>query len=323
MKLRPTGPTDPAEYDRLGLGPLPTTASAERLYLDMVKRAVANILYEDPPAYFYDGQSDPVVAEKFELSRRVLGEDAPPLAHTMIGIRRLDNIAQCVEDILSNDVPGDMLEAGVLRGGAAIFLAACLRVHGALDRRVFLCDTFQPQRPMPAPVKLFLRAVACLPGLACQRRLLLWGQSLVKDKRFPEMREPSDQLVRFVLWTLRHVHLMKNPASGGLSEVKSNFAKYGLLSDRIVFLKGMFADTFPSAPFTQLALIRLDGDTYESTHDCLLHLYPKLSAGGYCIIDDYNSFPDCKLAVTQYRQQNQIRDEIIPIDNLAVFWKKS
>ncbi len=253
---------------------------------------------------------------------RVLGEDWPPLAHTMVGIRRLDNIAHCVEEILANNVPGDMLEPACCAAGRQSFWRPACACTGA-DRRVFVCDTFQQQRPMPVPVKLLLRAVAHIPGLACQRRLLKWGQSLVKDKSFPEMGEPSDQLVRFVLWTMRHVHLMKNLASGGLPDVQSNFAKYGLLSDRIVFLKGMFADTLPSAPFTQLALIRLDGDTYESTRDCLVHLYPKLSAGGYCVIDDYNSFPDCKLAVTQYREQNQIRDEIIPIDHLAGFGRKA
>jgi hypothetical protein len=323
MRPRHSEPTDPREYDDLGLGALPATATAEQLYLDVVKRAVSNILYEDPPAFFYDGKSAPVVAEKFELSRRVLGEDAPPLAHTMIGIRRLDNIAHCVEEILSNDVPGDMLEAGVLRGGAAIFLAACLRVHGALDRRVFVCDSFQQRPPAPWPVRLFLQALAHVPGLQWQRRLVRWGQSLAKDKRFPDMRQPSDQLTRFVMWTARHLNLLKDFGGGGLAEVRSNFAKYGLLSDRLVFLKGMFADTFPTAPITRLALVRLDGDTYESTRDCLVNLYPKLSQGGYCIVDDYNSFPDCKLAVTEYREQNQISDEIVAIDNLAVFWKKS
>jgi Macrocin-O-methyltransferase (TylF) len=323
MRPRQNEPTDPSEYDKYGLGPLPATATAQQLYIDIVKRAVANILYEDPPVFFYDGTTEPVVAGRFDLSRRVLGEDGPSLAHTMIGTRRLDNIAKCVEDVLTNNIPGDVIEAGVLRGGSAIFLSACLRAHGSLDRRVFICDSFLQPAPIPLFVRLFLPVIAAIPWLGWQRRLLLWGQSLVKTKSFPDVRQPSEQLTRFVMWMARHMRLMRKFKEGGLDEVRSNFAKYGLLSERIVILKGMFSDTLPTAPIDRLALIRLDGDTYESTRDGLIHLYPKLSAGGYCIIDDYNSFPDCKFAVNEYRERNHIKDEIITIDKLAVFWKKS
>src|SRR5438128_26134 len=84
--------TQPEEYAELGLGPLPPGAPAVDLYLDMVKRAVANILYEDVP-FFFDGAGDeePVIANAFSLQRRVMGEDTPSAAHTMIGVRRLEN----------------------------------------------------------------------------------------------------------------------------------------------------------------------------------------------------------------------------------------
>ena len=72
-----------------------------------------------------------------------------------------------------------------------------------------------------------------------------------------------------------------------LDQVKSNFAKYGLLDNQVRFLKGWFRDTLPNAPVEQLAIIRLDGDMYESTMEALVHLYPKLSRGGYSIVDDY------------------------------------
>jgi predicted O-methyltransferase YrrM len=78
-------------------------------------------------------------------------------------------------------------------------------------------------------------------------------------------------------------------------DVERNFAKYGLLDDRVVFLQGWFKDTLPSAPIGKIALLRLDGDMYESTMDALQNLYPKLSPGGYCIIDDF--FGPCRLAV--------------------------
>ena len=165
-----------------------------------MKRAVANILYEDPPAFFYDGKADPVMAEKFDLSRRVMGEDAPPLAHSMIGIRRLDNIASCVDDILANNVPGDVLEAGVLRGGAAIFLAACLRAPRRLGSpRVRLRHVVNGASQFPALVRLFLPARGACRASPGTDGWCGGGSRRSKAKSFPEMREPSDQLTRFVM----------------------------------------------------------------------------------------------------------------------------
>ena len=118
---------------------------------------------------------------------------------------------------------------------------------------------------------------------------------------------------------------MKNFAGGGLAEVRSNFAKYGLLSDRIVFLKGMFADDFPTAPFTRLALI-----TARRRH---LRKHPRLPGpslsrscrrAAIASSTTTTAFPIAGWRSTEYRQQNQIRDEIMAIDQLwRVFWKKS
>ncbi|MEZ6131754.1 MAG: TylF/MycF family methyltransferase [Planctomycetaceae bacterium] len=108
-----------------------------------------------------------------------------------------------------------------------------------------------------------------------------------------------------------------------LEEVQENFRRYGLLDDQVQFLKGWFKDTLPAAPITQLAVARLDGDMYESTMDALVNLWPKLSVGGYLIIDDYNGVPMCKEAVDDFRAQHSITDEIQKIDWTGVFWKRS
>lgn len=65
-----------------------------------------------------------------------------------------------------------------------------------------------------------------------------------------------------------------------LEQVKANFARYGLLDDQVQYLKGWFKDTLPSAPIKKLAVLRLDGDMYESTMDALSALYHRLSVGG-------------------------------------------
>jgi O-methyltransferase len=104
--------------------------------------------------------------------------------------------------------------------------------------------------------------------------------------------------------------------------VKQNFEKYGLLDDQVCFLKGWFRDTLRSAPIKELAVVRLDGDMYESTMDALTALYPKLSQGGYLIVDDYG-LAGCKRAVDDYRHAEKISDEILPIDECAVYWQRS
>lgn len=106
-----------------------------------------------------------------------------------------------------------------------------------------------------------------------------------------------------------------------LEQVQANFDRFGLLDDQVRFLKGWFCDTLPTAPVGRLALLRMDGDLYSSTMDALKNLYPKMSPGGYVIVDDYKSWPACQRAVDEYRQEHGIHAEIVDIDAQAVYWQ--
>lgn len=106
-------------------------------------------------------------------------------------------------------------------------------------------------------------------------------------------------------------------------QVKENFKRFDLLDDKVIFLKGWFKDTLPSAPIEELAVVRLDGDMYESTMDGLKNLYPKLSPGGFLIVDDYGVIPACRKAVHDYRTKNGITEDIIDIDGSGHYWRKS
>jgi len=106
------------------------------------------------------------------------------------------------------------------------------------------------------------------------------------------------------------------------AEVRRNFERYGLLDDRVCFLPGWFKDTLPEAPIDSLAILRLDGDLYESTIQALEALYPRLSGRGYCIIDDYHMLKPCEKAVTDYRTTHEISSEIVDIDGSAIYWRK-
>jgi O-methyltransferase len=218
---------------------------------------------------------------EYDPKKRMLGHDYPAEAETMIGLRRLDNLQHCITDILDRGVPGDLIETGVWRGGAAIFMRAVLKARGDCDRLVWAADSFMG---LPKP----------------------------DSERYPE--DTGDRH-----WTMSHFAV-------SLETVKGNFRRYGLLDDQVRFLIGWFKDTLPAAPIERLAVLRLDGDMYESTMVALRCLYPKLSVGGYVIIDDYGDAPGlkgCKAAVDEFRTHNQMREPVLAIEGGGVYWQRS
>ena len=104
-------------------------------------------------------------------------------------------------------------------------------------------------------------------------------------------------------------------------EVAANFKRFGLLDENVKFLKGWFKDTLPTAPIDKICVARLDGDLFESTMDALQYLYPKISSGGFVIIDDYGSWKGCSTAVDEYRERHKIDAPLEKIDLHGYFWR--
>jgi hypothetical protein len=107
-----------------------------------------------------------------------------------------------------------------------------------------------------------------------------------------------------------------------LETVQANFARYDLLDAQVRFLKGWFRDTLHAAPIDRLAILRLDGDMYESTMDALSALYDKVSPGGFVIVDDY-FLTNCRQAITDFRANRGIVEPLQEIDGNGVFWEKA
>lgn len=108
----------------------------------------------------------------------------------------------------------------------------------------------------------------------------------------------------------------------GADAVRANFDRYGLLDDRVRFLEGWFCDTLPDAPIDRLAVLRLDGDLYGSTMDALTALEPKVSTGGFVIVDDYGGWEPCRSAVEDYRAARGITEPIETVDWTGIWWRK-
>ena len=107
-----------------------------------------------------------------------------------------------------------------------------------------------------------------------------------------------------------------------IAENEALFKRYDLLDAQVRFLKGWFKDTLAAAPIERLAVLRLDGDLYESTMDALVPLYDKVSGGGFVIVDDYYSCAPCGRAIDEFRATRGISTPLQKIDEQSVFWQK-
>ena len=268
-------------------------AGPEQLYLDLMKRALTNTLYDDPylravaPKGFVKRQIVKALgAMGLQLAKltdaatveaRALGHDNNPRAHTMIGLARLANIQACVEQVLRDGVRGDLIEAGVWRGGAAAFMRAVLKAHGVADRCVWVADSFEG---LPTP----------------------------DMARYPQDKGDTHHTYPWLVVSL--------------DEVRETFRRYDLLDAQVKFLKGWFKDTLPRADIRELAVMRLDGDMYGSIMDSLVALYPKLSVGGYVIIDDWGLVPTTRRATDDFRAAHGIMEPVLDVDGVAGYWRR-
>lgn len=255
------------------------------LYVDLLKRSLSNSLNDDDRdvrtgEFAMDGQTGSyrsVEPAPATAKRKHLGWIWPTRALTMIGIPRLDNVQYCVEKVLQDRIPGDLIETGVWRGGAVIFMRGLLEAYGVEDRTVWVADSFE-------------------------------GLPKADYERYP--RESEMEFHRF------------EGLAVSLDEVRENFHRYGLLDRQVRFLEGWFRDTLPAAPVEEVAVMRLDGDRYESTMDALGNLYDKVPVGGFVIIDDHNSVKSCNDGLEDFRRERKISTELCLIPGGGAFWRK-
>ena len=254
----------------------PTSAPAE-LYLDLLKRSLTDTVFKREPDH-----SDPA---DVRLTLERIDHYVRGRAVSMLPLARLDNLQACIRVVIADDVPGDLIETGVWRGGATIFMRGALAAYEDDAREVFVADSFEG---LPEP----------------------------DAKKYPiEARSFHGPVIAKAMKRLE----------ASLEDVTANFAAYDLLDERVRFLKGWFKDTLPTAPIERLSVMRLDGDYYESTRDALVNLYDKLSVGGFVIVDDYgeDAWTYCRRAVDEFREERCIQDPLQPVDVACWFWRRS
>jgi hypothetical protein len=174
------------------------------------------------------------------------------------------SLFKSVEYIVKNNIPGDLVECGVYKGGSAMMMALSLIHFKDTSRKIYLYDTFEG------------------------------------------MSEPTDKDVAF---DGQQAHELLNKTQrekdiiwcyGPYEEVKKNMASTGYDMNKVIFTKGKVEDTIPEVIPSNISLLRLDTDWYESTQHELIHLYPVLTKSGVLIIDDYGHWQGARKAVDEY-----------------------
>jgi len=185
--------------------------------------------------------------------------------YTLTSPERIFALIQAVRYIVQARIPGAMVECGVWRGGSMMAVAHTLKRLGQDQVNLYLFDTYAGM-PKPAEVD-----VDCT------------GQPALLQFAATQQGEDSSA------WCY-----------APLAEVRQNMASTGYDLNRVKFIKGKVEETIPDAAPAQISLLRLDTDWYASTKHELTHLFPRLSAGGVLIVDDYGYWRGSRKAVDEY-----------------------
>jgi hypothetical protein len=268
--------------------PLPAMADA---YLDLVERVLIGAIAEDPPIVTREHR------EFFRFVARSMYAQAEPEE------REIGRYQYSWRE-LGWDTPSrafTMIGLKRLRNFRALIVRA-IEEHVAGD--ILEAGAWR------GGASILARAVLRAAGDTSRR---VFVADSFKGLPPPDPRYPQDAASSL------HEH---QELAVSLETVKGNFEKFGLLDDRVIFLEGWFRDSLPAAPVSQLAVLRLDGDLYESTSDSLQHLFDKVSPGGWVIVDDY-FIPACKAAVSDFLEARCLTPEIVPIDTMGVYFQKT
>lgn len=195
----------------------------------------------------------------------VQGHTWPKHAVSMGGVDAMWNVADLLEKVLSDRVAGDFVETGVWKGANGILARKLLDAANDQTRTVWCMDSF-----------------AWLPP--------------------PSAKYAGDKGDK------HHTFAILNPVlRADLPAVEGIYRRFGIdvndPSQRTKLVKGFFNETAPvvARQLSAVAILRLDGDMYQSTWEVLIAMYEKVSVGGFVIVDDYG-LPGAKQATDDFRE---------------------
>ncbi|WP_449416926.1 TylF/MycF/NovP-related O-methyltransferase [Phormidium nigroviride] len=181
--------------------------------------------------------------------------------YTMTSIEALFALYTSVNYVLDREIPGDIVECGVWRGGSALLAALMMKARKVSDRQLYLYDTFQG---MPTPTEFDVDK---------------YGRT-----GFEMMEQYGDEIG----WCY-----------ASLEDVQAAFSVHNF-DFEIHFVQGDVIETLEKIKPEIISVLRLDTDWYESTALEFQLLYPRLSTGGVLIVDDYGCWAGSRKATDDY-----------------------
>lgn len=201
---------------------------------------------------------------------RMVADIARVMPYTFVGVGGLEATYKLCKRVIDQSLPGSFVELGVARGGCAAMMAGVAFREQDSHRVLWLFDSFEG---LPDPTE---------------------------DDFIPGKGNETGDHVR---------PLPKGACLGTEEEVRRLFfEEFGFSKERVRFVKGWFHETLPShgKEIGKIAVLRIDGDWYESTKCCLQYLYDQVVTGGSVIIDDYESCHGCRKAVDEFLAANAL-----------------
>jgi O-methyltransferase len=185
--------------------------------------------------------------------------------NTMTSPERIYSLIEAVRYISGNRIPGAIVECGVWKGGSMMAVAETLQSLGDNSRQLFLYDTFEG---MSEPGEM--------------------DKTWAGDPAWNLLNKDADK-ERNLTW-----------AYSTIETVRQGMQTSGYPEEKIQYVRGKVEDTIPAILPSEIALLRLDTDWYESTRHELHHLYPLRKKGGVLILDDYGHWQGARKAVDEY-----------------------
>lgn len=294
--------------------------SIDSKYLALVKKSLMGGLDTSRPENWHFNIASTKLFKSFITNGHI---------RTLIGPTRLDNIEACIKHVINNDVKGDIVEAGCWRGGALIYLKACLAIYDGntpTQRMLWGADLFPglssliTSRSKVLILKCLLKIRNLLPKKLRQQ---LANRIM---EAFPNEPYDNSTLDKIFTFANSFTYVKKESLmSTSHQDLLEAFKRYDLYDERVRLMPGWFSETLPimKQEIKDIAILRLDADFYQSTLDALTNLYPKLSENGICIVDDYGGFAECRKAVDEYRQEHNIYDPLESVDGTCHYWIKT
>lgn len=285
--VAPGNPEDTVQYFEMSLYSDASAIPAPQR--DLVPRFPTNMLHlSDPENWSQFGNLFRGYDDE-EIFKEMIGS---VVKHTMVTYDGLVGLLSMIRFCETSNLSGDYVEIGSWRGGCCGLMALGSMRYGVGTRHIRVFDSFQGL-PQPIAGKDFdghLEPMFDLDEANSQ------GKS-----------EPIDQLVA---------------SENDVRELLFDKIKYpkGCVS----IYKGWFQDTIPAAgdSIADIAILRLDGDFYDSYVVALEHLFPKVVKGGFVIIDDW-VLGGCRKAVLEYFEKHGLNPFLWTLDATTRCFQRS